>query len=178
MKVHRFLPRLALALLLVAAALGTAAYRGEVNLATLDPWLGHAGGGALTGEADTVRYGLLALGLLAAVALLPRLFGRMRGSLAWIALRLTHALLKKERQTKVTAVLMADGHRGQGGPGYYNVDRMLKRVLSGNGKVLLSGTRMDARGIDDAALMAGARRSMMDQLAGATVEADKVLVFR
>ena len=47
-------------------------------------WLGHAGRGALTGEADTVRYGLLALGLLAAIGLLPRLIGRMRGSLAWI----------------------------------------------------------------------------------------------
>jgi uncharacterized membrane protein YdjX (TVP38/TMEM64 family)/rhodanese-related sulfurtransferase len=47
-------------------------------------WLGHAGRGALTGDADTVRYGLLALGLLAAIVLLPRLIGRMRGSFAWI----------------------------------------------------------------------------------------------
>jgi uncharacterized membrane protein YdjX (TVP38/TMEM64 family)/rhodanese-related sulfurtransferase len=47
-------------------------------------WLGHAGRGALTGEADTVRYGLLALGLLAAIALLPRFIGRIRGSFAWI----------------------------------------------------------------------------------------------
>jgi uncharacterized protein involved in oxidation of intracellular sulfur len=55
---------------------------------------------------------------------------------------------------------------------------MLKRVLAGNGNVLLCGTCMDARGPDDAALMANARRSTMDQLAAATVEADKVLVFR
>jgi uncharacterized membrane protein YdjX (TVP38/TMEM64 family)/rhodanese-related sulfurtransferase len=47
-------------------------------------WLGHAGRGALTGEADSVRYGLLALGLLAAIALLPRFVGRMRGSVEWI----------------------------------------------------------------------------------------------
>jgi uncharacterized membrane protein YdjX (TVP38/TMEM64 family)/rhodanese-related sulfurtransferase len=47
-------------------------------------WLGHAGRGALTGEADRVRYGLLSLGLLAAIALLPRLIGRMRKSFAWI----------------------------------------------------------------------------------------------
>ena len=47
-------------------------------------WLGHAGRGALSGEANAVRYGLLALGLLAAIALLPRLIGRMRGSFAWI----------------------------------------------------------------------------------------------
>jgi uncharacterized membrane protein YdjX (TVP38/TMEM64 family) len=47
-------------------------------------WLGHAGRGALTGEADTVRYGLLALGLLAAIALLPQLIGRMRRAFSWI----------------------------------------------------------------------------------------------
>jgi uncharacterized membrane protein YdjX (TVP38/TMEM64 family)/rhodanese-related sulfurtransferase len=46
-------------------------------------WLGHAGRGALTGEADAVRYGLFALALLAAIALLPRLVGRMRGSFTW-----------------------------------------------------------------------------------------------
>jgi len=58
----------------VCMAPGTVAYT----------WLGHAGHGALTGEAHTVRYGLLALGLLAAVALLPRLIRRMQGSFAWI----------------------------------------------------------------------------------------------
>src|SRR5262249_17797929 len=47
-------------------------------------WLGHAGRGALTGEADAVRYGLLALALLAAIALLPRLVGRVRESFTWI----------------------------------------------------------------------------------------------
>jgi uncharacterized membrane protein YdjX (TVP38/TMEM64 family)/rhodanese-related sulfurtransferase len=47
-------------------------------------WLGHAGRGALTGEAGTVRYGLLALGLLAAIALLPRFIGRMRRAFSWI----------------------------------------------------------------------------------------------
>jgi uncharacterized membrane protein YdjX (TVP38/TMEM64 family)/rhodanese-related sulfurtransferase len=47
-------------------------------------WLGHAGRGALAGETDAVRYGLLALGLLAAIALLPRLIGRLRGSPSWI----------------------------------------------------------------------------------------------
>ena len=54
---------------------------------------------------------------------------------------------------------------------------LLKRVVAGNGEVLLCGTCMDARGFDDAALMAGAQRSTMDELAAATAEADKVLVF-
>lgn len=47
-------------------------------------WLGYAGRGALTGEADAARYGLLALGLLAAIAFLPRLVARMRSSFTWI----------------------------------------------------------------------------------------------
>jgi uncharacterized protein involved in oxidation of intracellular sulfur len=98
------------------------------------------------------------------------------------SLRLAHALLKKETQTEVTVFLMADSvvaaKAGQKTPdGYYNVERMLKRVLAANGKVLLCGTCMDARGLDDAALMAGARRSTMDELAAATIETDKVLVF-
>lgn len=98
------------------------------------------------------------------------------------ALRLAHALLKKEPQAVVTVFLMADSvvaaKAGQKTPdGYYNIERMLKRVLAGTGKVLLCGTCMDARGLDDASLMAGAQRSTMDELAAATIEADKVLVF-
>ena len=98
------------------------------------------------------------------------------------ALRLVNALLKKDPQSEVTVFLMADSiiaaKSGQKTPeGYYNVERMLERVLAGNGKVLLCATCMDARGIDDAALLAGARRSSMDELATATIDSDKVLVF-
>jgi uncharacterized protein involved in oxidation of intracellular sulfur len=98
------------------------------------------------------------------------------------ALRLAGALLKKAPEAVVTVFLMADAvvaaKAGQKTPdGYYNVERMLKRVLVGKGQVLLCGTCMDARGLADAEMMAGARRSTMDELAAATVEADKVLVF-
>lgn len=98
------------------------------------------------------------------------------------ALRLAHALLKKDPQMELTIFLMADAvvaaKAGQKTPdGYYNMERMLKRFSTGNGKVLLCGTCMDARGLDETALVAGARRSTMDELAAATVEADKVLVF-
>ena len=54
---------------------------------------------------------------------------------------------------------------------------MLKRVLAGKGEVLLCGTCMDARGLADSDMMEGARRSTMDELAAATIAADKVLVF-
>ncbi|MGJ0397386.1 MAG: DsrE/DsrF/TusD sulfur relay family protein [Methylocystis sp.] len=98
------------------------------------------------------------------------------------ALRLAHALLKKDPQMEVTVFLMADSvvaaKAGQKTPdGYYNVEKMLKRVLAGKGVVILCGTCMDARGLDETALLEGARRSTIDELAAATVEADKVLVF-
>jgi uncharacterized protein involved in oxidation of intracellular sulfur len=98
------------------------------------------------------------------------------------ALRLAHALLKKEPSMQMTVFLMADavvaGKTEQKTPdGYYNVERMLKRVLGSKGAVLLCGACMDARGMSDDELMDGARRSSMDELADATVEADKVLVF-
>jgi uncharacterized protein involved in oxidation of intracellular sulfur len=97
------------------------------------------------------------------------------------ALRLAHAL-QKQPEASVTVFLMADAvaaaKAGQKTPdGYYNVERMLKRVLAGKGEVLLCGTCMDARGLDDAAVMAGARRSTMDELAATTIAADKVMVF-
>jgi uncharacterized protein involved in oxidation of intracellular sulfur len=101
---------------------------------------------------------------------------------AYNALRLALALLKNEAQTEVFVFLFADAviaaRAGQKTPnGYYNIERMLKRILSANSKVLLCGTCMDARGLDDAALVAGAHRSTMDELAATTMEADKVLVF-
>ena len=98
------------------------------------------------------------------------------------ALRLAHAVVKKEPATEVTVFLMADAviaaKADQKTPdGYYNIERMLKRVLAGRGQVLLCGTCMDARGLRDGEMVAGARRSTMDELAAATLEADKVLVF-
>ena len=98
------------------------------------------------------------------------------------ALRLAHALLKKDATNEVTVFLMADAvvaaRKGQKTPdGYYNVERMLKRVLAGKGRVLLCGTCMDARGLAEADLLEGAKRSTMDELAAETTAADKVLVF-
>ena len=54
------------------------------------------------------------------------------------ALRLAHALLKNDPQTEVTVFLMADAviavRKGQKTPnGYYNIERMLKRVIVGKG---------------------------------------------
>lgn len=98
------------------------------------------------------------------------------------ALRLARALLKQVGDVELSVFLMADaviaGRKGQQTPdGYYNLERMLKRVAAGKGRVLLCGTCMDARGMADDDLMEGALRSTMNELAAATVVADKVLVF-
>jgi uncharacterized protein involved in oxidation of intracellular sulfur len=97
------------------------------------------------------------------------------------ALRLAHTLLKKDPEAEITVFLMADAvvaaRKGQKTPdGYYNMERMLKRVIT-NGTVLLCGTCMDARGMTDDDVMDGARRSTMNELGEATLNADKVLVF-
>ena len=98
------------------------------------------------------------------------------------ALRLAHAIRKANEKAEVTAFLMADAvtaaKRGQKPPeGYYNVEIMLGRVIRGGGAVLLCGTCMDARGMLESEIIAGARRSTMDELAATTVAANRVLVF-
>jgi uncharacterized protein involved in oxidation of intracellular sulfur len=97
-------------------------------------------------------------------------------------LRVAQALLKQNAGNEITVFLMADAvmaaRQGQKTPeGYYNLERMLKRIVAGNGGVLLCGTCMDARGMTNDDVMEGARRSSMDELAAATAAADKVLVF-
>jgi uncharacterized protein involved in oxidation of intracellular sulfur len=103
------------------------------------------------------------------------------GERCYNALRLANALLKKDPAPSVDIFLMADSviaaKAGQTTPnGYYNIERMLKGVIVRKGRVLLCGTCMEARGMTDAEVVAGARRSTMDELATITVEADKVMI--
>lgn len=96
------------------------------------------------------------------------------------ALRLAAALLKDE-SNRVRVFLMGDAvsgaKAGQKTPeGYYNIERMLRRVLT-RGEVLLCGTCLDARALSVEELMPDTRRSTMDELAAATASADRVLVF-
>lgn len=98
------------------------------------------------------------------------------------ALRLANALVKNDPTTAMTVFFLADAvgcvRKGQKTPeGYYNVERMLKRLSGANHQLLACGSCMDARGLTDADLVDSARRSSMDELAAATVRADKVLVF-
>lgn len=94
-------------------------------------------------------------------------------------LRLAHALIKREGEVSVFLLgdAVAGARTGQKTPdGYYNAERMVKRVTTG-GSVYLCGTCMDARGIGDEDVVKGAERSTMDALAALTEQADKVLVF-
>ncbi len=97
-------------------------------------------------------------------------------------LRMAHALAKNDPQGEVTVFLMADAvlcaKAGQKTPeGYYNLERMVRRVLTAKGRVLMCGTCMDARGLTAEEVLEGAVRSTMDELAQSTLAADKVLVF-
>ena len=97
-------------------------------------------------------------------------------------LRMAHALAKNDAEADFAVFLMADAvlcaKAGQKTPdGFYNLERMLHRVLSANGRVLMCGTCMDARGLTESDMMEGAKRSSMSELAQTTLAADKVLVF-
>lgn len=97
-------------------------------------------------------------------------------------LRLAHALKQADPDHEVTVFLMADAiaaaRKGQKTPdGYYNLERMVKAAALGNGRVLLCGTCMDARGMTDEDMTKGAARSTMPELAEVTLAADKVLIF-
>jgi len=96
-------------------------------------------------------------------------------------LRLAGGLITKSEESEVTVFLMGDAvtcaKSGQKTPdGYYNMERMLKPVV-GRGAVLLCGSCMDARGLTQAEVMEGARRSTMKELTELTLSADKVIVF-
>ena len=94
-------------------------------------------------------------------------------------LRLAKALQGKGAE--VAVFLMADAvvcaKEGQKLPqGYYNLELMVRSVAR-RGTVLLCGTCMDARGLNDAEIVDGARRSTLDELAERTLAAERVLVF-
>ena len=100
----------------------------------------------------------------------------------WNGLRLATNILKKDASAELTVFLMGDGvgaaKAGQQTPnGYYNLENMLIALMANRGKILLCGTCMDARGLKQEELLAGASRSNLDALTDLTIAADKVLVF-
>lgn len=104
-------------------------------------------------------------------------YGNVR---AYNALRLAGTLVTKEEQ-HVRVFLLADAvtcaKTGQKVPeGYYNVQLMLRKLLH-KGELAICGTCTDARGMAEAEILEGVKRSSLNQLADWTIEADKVIVF-
>lgn len=97
------------------------------------------------------------------------------------ALRLAGSLSKVEGE-RVRVFLIGEGvtcaHREQKLPtGHYNIEVMLKNVQKHGGEIGVCGSCMDARGIGEAELTEGTKRSSLDELTSWTREADKVIVF-
>ena len=98
-------------------------------------------------------------------------------------LRLARALVKNGPAAEVTVFPLADvvsyGKKGQkkrDDP--CNLQRMLKRLTSALHRLVLSDASIDARWVSEAEMVEAARRSSMEELAAATLEAGGVIVFR
>jgi rhodanese-related sulfurtransferase len=79
-------------------------------------WLGYAGREALSGDSSAIRYGLLALGLLAAIAVLPRLIKRIRGDdTPWLEAEELLLKLKGDEQVLILDVRGAEEFAGTHG---------------------------------------------------------------
>jgi uncharacterized protein involved in oxidation of intracellular sulfur len=97
------------------------------------------------------------------------------------ALRLAGSLSGREDEA-VKVFLIGDAaacaKAGQKVPqGYYSLEIMLTRVGRHGGEIGVCGTCMDARGIADAELADGTRRSSLDELTSWVQWADRTLVF-
>jgi uncharacterized protein involved in oxidation of intracellular sulfur len=102
---------------------------------------------------------------------------------AYNALRMAMTLQKEHgEEVMVKIFLLADavfcGLPNQNTPnGYYNIERMLKSVVTRGGEVKSCGGCSEARGIDKIAFIEGVKLSNMKEFAQWTVECDKILSF-
>jgi len=101
---------------------------------------------------------------------------------AYNALRLAIQLGKDHENTEVRVFLMADAAscalaNNNTPNGYYNIERMLKLIISKGAKVKICGSCADARGLKNLQLIEGTEISTMAELTNWVVDSDKVLVF-
>jgi uncharacterized membrane protein YdjX (TVP38/TMEM64 family)/rhodanese-related sulfurtransferase len=125
-------------------------------------WLGYAGREAAAGNATAIRYGLLALAVLAAMAFLPRFIRRMRGNqgIDWVEVDELAGRLERADRVAVVDVRGPDEFRGPLGhiPAASNVpvSELPGRLseLSGlKGSSLIVVCRTDKRSANAAALL-------------------------
>ncbi len=130
-------------------------------------WLGYAGREALGGDASAIRYGVLALALLATIAFVPRLIRRLRGGpVSWAAIDDLHARLGAADAPFVLDVRGTDEFSGPHGhiPGAVNIpldelDDRLDELTEAMQGAIIAVCRTDRRSALAARLLAesGAR---------------------
>jgi uncharacterized protein involved in oxidation of intracellular sulfur len=101
---------------------------------------------------------------------------------AYNALRLAIQLGKDHEDVEVRVFLMADAATcalaNQNTPkGYYNIERMLKLIISKGAKVKICASCADARGIKSLQLIEGTEISTMAELTNWVVNSDRVITF-
>lgn len=101
---------------------------------------------------------------------------------AYNALRLAMTAQKEHPEAEVRIFLMADAVTcalpHQTTPqGYYNIERMLRSVISRNGLVKACGSCAEARGLKDLQLIDGVKISTMSQLTQWVMESEKIITF-
>ena len=101
---------------------------------------------------------------------------------AYNALRLAIQLGKDHENVEVRVFLMADAAScalaNQNTPnGYYNIERMLKLIISKGAKVKICGSCADARGLKSLQLIEGTEISTMAELTNWVMDSDKVITF-
>lgn len=101
---------------------------------------------------------------------------------AYNALRLSMQLQKDYPGSEIRLFLMADAAscalpNQATANGYYNIERMIKSVLSKGGFVKICGSCADARGLKNLPLIEGTQLSTMAELTQWVVDSDKVLTF-
>jgi rhodanese-related sulfurtransferase len=128
-------------------------------------WLGYAGREALAGNQSAIRYGLIALALLAAVAFRPRLIRRLRGSEEpqWIEVEELASRLRNGAGVTVIDVRGPDEFRGPldhiKGALNLPVDELRSRLIEINAlkdKPVILVCRAEKRSTDAAIFLRGA----------------------
>ena len=101
---------------------------------------------------------------------------------AYNALRLAIQLVKDHEEVEVRDFLMADAATcalaNQNTPnGYYNIERMLKLIITKGAKVKICGSCADARGIKGLQLIEGTEISTMAEFTNWVVDSEKIVTF-
>ncbi|PIZ17375.1 hypothetical protein COY52_04665 [Candidatus Desantisbacteria bacterium CG_4_10_14_0_8_um_filter_48_22] len=90
--------------------------------------------------------------------------------------------LTTQKDIELRVFLIGDaatsGMREQKVPsGYYNIEKMLEKVVEGSGNIGACGTCLDARGITEELLTNGVHRGSLLELTQWTLWADKIITF-